>query len=165
MNGRVLVVSIGNRLVGDDAVGPVVHDALAETPLPDGVVLKLLGVGGIALLDELDGQEHLIVVDAVRWGTPAGSIHVTSGNPARDNVGMPVTSHDISLNDALVIGEKLYPEKMPKEILFVGIEGRDFDELGSPLSPPVEAAVPKVVDIVLSQVKEATSSVCEDNHY
>ena len=150
MSARVLIVSIGNRLVGDDAVGPIVHDELTRRALPEDVELKLLGVGGVAILDELTGQDHMVVVDAVRWGTPAGSIHVTEEGPIKDTNGMPVTSHDIGLKDVLAVGDQLFPERMPKKTTFIGIEGQDFDELGSPLSEAVSASVPKVVALVLS---------------
>lgn len=150
MSDRVLVVSIGNRLVGDDAVGPTIHDELINQNLPDDVVLKLLGVGGIDILDALSGQEHLIVIDAVRWGTPPGSVHVTTAAPLKDTNGMPVTSHDIGLKDVLEVADCLFPENVPKKTTFIGIEGENFDELGSPLSESVKAAVPQVVNLVLS---------------
>ena len=152
MNARVHIVSIGNRLVGDDAVGPIVHDALAKRTLPADVQLTLLGVGGIAMLDELHRPEHLIVIDAVRWGTPAGTVHVTDDHSLRNVNGMPVTSHDIGIEDVLRVGEKLFPEKMPQKTTFIGVEGRDFDELGTALSASVAASVPKVVEIVLSLI-------------
>ena len=150
---NTLVVCIGNRLVGDDAVGPVIYDKLKEMDLSQGAELKLLGVGGIALLDFLDGQDRLIVVDAVRFGAPSGTLHLFSGETLRTYQGMPVTSHDISLRETIAVGETLYPEKMPMELVFLGIEGESFDELGSPLSPSVAAVVNRAVETVLEHIR------------
>ena len=70
-----LVVCIGNELVADDAVGFEVHARL-EQRLPRGVKLEYCSVGGIALLDLLDGTEEcMVVVDAMCLGAAVGTLH------------------------------------------------------------------------------------------
>jgi hydrogenase maturation protease len=149
---RALVVCIGNALAADDAVGPRVHAELLGRTLPEHVALKLLGLGGIALLDELGGEETLVVVDAVRFGAAPGTLHVVDGAALGEACGMPVTSHDIGLGEVLAVGTRLFPERMPKKILLVGIEGACFDQLGAPLTREVEAALPAAVEAVLQSV-------------
>ena len=148
----VLVVCVGNRLVGDDGVGPAVFDALTDFPLPENVSLTLLETRGIGLLDELDGQSLLAVVDAVRFGTPPGTLHVLNGEELASAARMPVTSHDIALTEALAVGERLFPERMPSEVIFIGVEGKEFSLLGASLSPEVEAAVPRVIETLTARL-------------
>ena len=150
----VLVVCIGNRLVGDDGVGPAVFDVLADARLPENVSLMLLETRGIGLLDELDGQSLLAVVDAVRFGTPPGTLHVLNREELSAAVRMPVTSHDIALTEALAVGERLFPERMPSDVLFIGVEGKEFSLLGAPLSPEVAAAVPRVVETLTAHLSD-----------
>jgi hydrogenase maturation protease len=154
----VLVVCVGNRLIGDDAVGPIVFDALSKSTLPSSVRLCLLETRGIEVLDELAGEDLLIVIDAVRFSAPPGTIHRMSGDDLRVASRMPVTSHDIALVDALSVCALLYPERMPKEVRFIGIEGERFSILGEPLSEAVEKAVPVVVEEIIGAIHESPSA-------
>lgn len=148
-----LVVCIGNRLVGDDGAGPAVYDVLEKETLPEDVGLELLETRGIALLDDLSAQERLLVVDAVQLGTPPGTLHILNQDTLRDAARMPVTSHDIALTETLAVCAVLYPERMPKEVLFIGIQGRDFNLLGGPLCDEVAQAIPEVVSIILKTLR------------
>ena len=68
---RAVVICIGNELVADDAVGHAVYSSLAEAGLPEAFRLEYCGVGGVALLELLTGQDELlVVVDAVQFGAP-----------------------------------------------------------------------------------------------
>ena len=147
---RALVVCIGNELVADDAVGHAVFTRLGEQGLPEGVRLEYCGVGGIALLELLTGQEKLmIVVDAVQLGDPIGTVRLWSWDELPVLAGgSAISAHGIGLKDTLAIGQTLYPERMPERILLVGVEGRCFDQLGEAMSPEVAAAVPVVVAAV-----------------
>ncbi len=154
---RALVVCIGNDLVADDAVGPRIHDALRDRGIPPKVGLKRLGVGGIALLDELHGEELLVIVDAVGFGEPPGTLYVLEGSDFAVTEGMPVTSHDIGLLEVISVGSALYPERIPKRIVLVGVEGACFDQLGGAMTPAVAAAVRPAVEKVL----ELVDRVCD----
>lgn len=138
--GRSLIVCIGNDLVADDGAGPAVYDALLDTRLPRSVRLLHLGLGGIALLDELDGEERLVVVDAVMLGAPPGTVHIVDWDELPE-AAQAVTGHGIGVREAIVVGRRLFPERMPVCVTLVGIEGRRFDGLGEPLSPEVAEAI------------------------
>ncbi len=152
---KPLVVCVGNRLVGDDAAGPHVFDALTQTNLSDLATLCLLETRGIGLLDELQGQDLLIVVDAVQLGAVPGTLHILRGDALREVGRMPVTSHDIALNEALSVCALLYPERMPGAVLFIGIEGANFNILGASLSREVRAAIPRVVEEIRAACRRA----------
>ena len=152
MSKRVLVVCIGNRLVGDDGVGPHVFDVLERDGVPDSVSLRLHETRGIALLDDLAGQDLLIAVDAVQLGKPPGTLHIRRGDRLGTGRRMPVTSHDVSLFETLAVCEVLYPEKLPASVLLIGVEGRDFNQLGASLSSAVRNAIPAVVRAVKAEL-------------
>ncbi len=155
---RSLVVCVGNDLVADDAAGPAVYAALFAQGLPAWASLRLLGVGGLALLDELQGEDLLVAVDAVQLGAPAGTVHVFEFDEL-PKAGPAVTSHGIGLREAIEVGRRLYPERMPRRVALVGIEGRCFDGLGEPMSPEVAAAIPKAAARVRALVGEGASVV------
>ena len=155
MNRRALVVCIGNQLVADDGVGWAVYQALSQQHLTETVRLVFLGLGGIDLLEELDGEELLVVVDAVQLGGVPGTVHRLGWQQLPQAPARPVSGHGIGVREALAIGARLYPQRVPGEVLLLGIEGRCFDRLGQGLSPEVAEAVPEVVALVIALIGDS----------
>ncbi len=153
MSAAVLIVCIGNELVADDGVGWVVHEGLRESGLPENVRLVFLGLGGIDLLEEIDGEELLVVVDGVQLGAAPGTIHELGWEQLPDTSPRPVSGHGIGIREAISVGRKLYPERVPKEIFLIGVEGKCFDQLGTGLTDEVARAVPQAVATVIRLVQ------------
>ena len=141
--GRGLIACIGNDLVADDAVGHALYHRLTEAGLDNNVRLCLLGVGGLAVIDELEGEDLLIVVDAVQFGANPGTVHVLGWDQIPVSEMRPVSGHGIGVREALQVSQKLYPEKTPQAIYLVGVEGKCFNTVGAGLSPLVKAALPR----------------------
>jgi hydrogenase maturation protease len=158
MRRRVLVVCIGNELVADDGVGWVVHHELERLVLPERVRLVFLGLGGIDLLEALDGEDLLVVVDGVQLGKAPGTVHRLGWEQLPHAPSRPVSGHGIGVREALAIGTRLYPQRMPQQTVLLGIEGRCFDRLGDGLSPEVAQAVPEVVRLIVQLVDSADFS-------
>jgi hydrogenase maturation protease len=135
--GKALIVCIGNDLAADDGVGLAVHRALAQKELPAGTRLRFLGVGGMDLLEEIGGEDCLVVVDAVRLGAPPGTVHILGWDQLPSIGSRPVSGHGIGIREAIEVGRLLYPEKTPGQVYLVGIEGKCFDRLGEGLSEEV----------------------------
>ncbi|MDK9705819.1 MAG: hydrogenase maturation protease [Desulforhopalus sp.] len=157
MSAAALVVCIGNELVADDGVGWVVYQRLQERGVTENVRLVFLGLGGIDLLEEIDGESLLVVVDGVQLGAPPGTIHQLGWQQLPVSPARPVSGHGIGIREAISVGLKLYPERVPKEIFLVGVEGRCFDELGTGLTDEVALAVPQAVTTVLNLIQAHTS--------
>ncbi len=136
-----LIVCLGNPLAADDGAGHAVCEELRRVSLPKGVRLCFIGLGGIDLLEELAGEERLIVVDAVQLGTAPGTVHVLSWDRLPLRQLRPVSGHGIGIREAIEVGRKLYPDRVPESIFLVGIEGGCFDQLRERLSAEVAAAV------------------------
>jgi hydrogenase maturation protease len=148
-----LIVCIGNELVADDAVGFEVHARLAQRISPE-VRLSYCGVGGLVLLDLLDGTETaMIVVDAVSLGAPVGTVHRMMLDELPVNSANPISAHGIGLRETMEIGAALYPERMPQFVALVGVEGRCFDLPREHMSPEVSAATEVAVDAVLALLR------------
>lgn len=150
--GGSVIVCVGNSLAGDDAAGAAVHDALTLRSLPPGTRLRLLGLGGIALLDDLQGEACLIVVDAVQLGAAPGTVHVLEWDAIPEAGGAAVSLHGIGIRETIAIGRALYPEIMPHRIVLVGIEGQRFDILGAEMTPQVAAAIDEAVFQVIQLI-------------
>lgn len=141
-----LVVCIGNDLVADDGIGYAIYDELvADTTLPESTRLKLLGLGGMDVIEEINGEDLLIVVDALQLGFDPGTVHVLSWSELPYMEPRPVSGHGIGIREAIEVAKRLYTDKVPKEIYLVGIEGKCFNQLGEGLTPIVSESVPGAV--------------------
>ncbi len=69
MTAPVLVLCLGNAIRRDDAVALRVADALR--PGPEGATVRTSAASGLYLLDEMEGFDRVVVVDAVRTGARA----------------------------------------------------------------------------------------------
>ncbi|MFN2556514.1 MAG: hydrogenase maturation protease [Nitriliruptorales bacterium] len=157
---RVVVAGFGNVLRGDDGFGVVVAQRLLEEPLPDGVEVVEIGIGGIHLVQKLfEEVDALIVVDAVDLDRPPGTLLVL-----RPDV-LDVTSLPLSQRrDELADMHYATPERtfmiagalgvLPEYTLLVGCQLSDPDQLGVGLSPEVARAVEVAVEEVRRIVAE-----------
>lgn len=146
---NTLIICIGNALAADDGAGAGVFEELERAGLPEGTRLRFLGLGGLDLLDELAGEKQLIVVDAVQLGGAVGTVHVLDWHDIPEMGPRPVSGHGIGVREAIEVGRRLYPERVPEHIVLVGIEGEVFDQLGIPLSEKVREAVPRATDTII----------------
>ena len=121
--------------------------------LPDSVRLRFCGVGGIALLDMLDGDEEMmIVVDAVQFGAPPGTIHCCTWDEIPCRTVSAVSAHGIGLKDTVEIGKTLFPERIPDRITLIGVEGTCFNLMRDHMTREVADAVESAVERVLTEL-------------
>ena len=111
--------------------------------------ITLMEMAGIDLLDELQGEQILIIVDAVRFGARPGTIHLLPWEEIPKTSGLPVSAHGIGVRESIEIGRILYREKMPLKVYLLGIEGNCFDTFGGPMTPKVRLAARMAADMVL----------------
>ena len=158
---KALVVCIGNDLVGDDGAGQAVFKRLIGADFPPQVRLLHLGLGGINLVEKLEGEELLIVVDAVQLGTTPGRVHVLAWDELPISECRPVSGHGIGVREAIEVARKLYPSICPNQIYLVGIEGQLFDQLGARLSSQVEEGVEEAVSVVAGLLRDTLGSTSD----
>jgi len=158
---RSIVICLGSTIVTDDAAGYEVYNLLRREPLPGGVEIVFLGLGGIALLDHLKGEDTLIIVDAFRLGSIPGTVHQMelSGMPAAR--GPSISNHHLGLREILEAGKLLYPGRIPGEVIIIGIEGRCFDQLGEELTPEVREGTRQAAALIRKLVNPDASCSSE----
>lgn len=154
---KTIVLGCGNVLASDDGVGIKVIRELARLPLAGGVKLVEAGVAGIGILDYFDGQDKAIIIDAILADREPGTIVCFQGGDLPSKNMMPWSLHGMGLLEALQLGYRVEPQRMPKELVIMGIQVKDLDRWKEGLSPEVEAAVPKAVEAVLKEL-EVTGS-------
>ena len=115
----VLVLGIGNELLGDDGAGVVAARRLAASPMP-GVEVLDGGTLGLMLMPYIAGRQAVLVLDAVSGihGMP-GEIVVIGDRDVRRGHGARATAHDVGLVDALSAAE--LAGCAPARVTLVGI--------------------------------------------
>jgi hydrogenase maturation protease len=156
---RTLVLGLGNPILTDDGVGiHVVRAAAAQYAPADGVTFAEASVGGLRLLDALDGYERVILVDAIQTsaGRPGDVYQLAASDlPASLHSG---STHDLSLHAALDLGRRL-GMKLPgdKEILILAVEAGDVLTFSDSCTQAVARAIPRVMEAVRAQLEAPLS--------
>ena len=146
----VLVLGVGNILLSDEGVGVRAVEALQQVTLPDGVEALDGGTASMALLDSLSNRERVIVIDAVKGNHDPGTIYRFTPADIRVHREIATSLHQLGLLDALAQLEFL--GRAPRDVVLYGIEPKDIG-LGLELTSEVKAAMPRVVELVLSELR------------
>jgi len=140
----VLILAVGNLLMGDEGVGIHSLRALEHEPPVPGARLLDGGVAGINLLEDIQRARSVIMIDATRDGRPAGT--VTLLRPATVGaIPQGLSAHDFGLKDLFAAAALL--GSMPDVHLFT-ISVETVKPMCLELSPPVAAALPEVLHSV-----------------
>jgi hydrogenase maturation protease len=148
---RLLVLGVGNDLLGDDAVGLLAAAALREEGLPVETTTR----SGLALLDAVVGFRKVLLLDSQASGAAAGEVREFALAPAQ--VRSP-SAHYVGYGEALAIGAAVGLD-LPEEIRVLTVERSREVWLGADLSDPVRAALPALISRARQIVREWSSAV------
>ncbi len=146
---KVLVACLGNPDRGDDRIGALVAEALSGR-LPPDVALIVRSGDMLALIDDWEGSDAFVCVDAAApMGLP-GRIH--RFDLARDELPAEMavaSSHAFGLAEAIGLARML--GRAPRDIVVYAVEGACFD-VGAAVTFEVAAAADRLVDRVVAEV-------------
>lgn len=129
-----LVVGLGNRYRGDDAVGPAVVDLLAESEVATACGDPM---GDIHRWSNFD---YVVLVDAMRSGRSTGTIDWVDADQLDTTHGY-VSTH--SFGPPELIGLARVLDLLPTRLEVIGIEAATF-AVGAAMSPEVAASARSV---------------------
>ncbi len=146
----VLILGLGNRLMSDDAAGPLVIERMVAMR-PDGARLLDGGTVGMALLPEIQASEAFIAVDAASFDAAPGTVATFEGRDMdRMLAGNKKTAHEVALSD--LIGAATLSGSCPARRALVAVQP-EVVALGLEPSPCVAAAIPEMIEAVLAVLK------------
>ncbi|MDE2183705.1 MAG: hydrogenase maturation peptidase HycI [Alphaproteobacteria bacterium] len=133
MNGQV-VLTVGNRMMGDDGAGPLLASLLRRSPAPGWQV-----VNGASAPENVVHQvraiapERVLVVDAAEMELEVGEIRIVDDRFIAER--FIVTTHDLPLSFLIATLRETVPD-----VRLLGIQPRVV-AFGYPMSDAVERAV------------------------
>jgi len=149
----ILVMGVGNYLMGDEGIGVHIIQEMSKIKLPKYVDILDGGTGGFLLLNCFEAYNTIIFIDATMDGKPAGTISLIRPKFASD-FPSALSVHDVGLKDMI---EAVYlMEKIPDIHLFT-ISIEELNPMTVKLNEKVSAAIPKVIENILAHSKELHS--------
>lgn len=157
MAAKMLILGLGNPLLGDDGVGWKVAEAVRARVQDPNVEVDCLAGGGLSLMERLAGYKRAILVDAIRTGQrPQGSVRAFALEELPDlAAGHFSSAHDTTLQTALRAGRAM-GVPLPDQVWVVAVEAERVYDFGEELSAPVAAAVPRAAEMVMALLQHPT---------
>jgi hydrogenase maturation protease len=165
----ILVIGLGNPILGDDGVGWKVAQKVQEHLGVDPhfhichhpgdnkdihrdspVEVDCVSLGGLSLMERMLGYKRVILIDSMETGQgPAGRVQVLPLDSLTDPMaGHSASTHDTTLMTALNTA-KLMGLPIPSSVEIVAIEAMNVYDFSEELTPPVANALPIAVQAVL----------------
>ncbi len=149
-NKKIIVLGVGNPILGDDGVGIKIVRQLKGILQDYEVDIDEASTGGLSLLDMMKGYHKSILIDAIKSPQDSnGSIkRLTMKDLCTTHSSNP---HDMGLHTAIQLAEQM-GEKIPREIVVIGIVVNTPPCFSDHLTPLISQAVPKAIELVLQEI-------------
>lgn len=152
---KILVLGIGNYLMGDEGIGVHIIHEMEGMDLPDYVEVLDGGTGGFFLMNVFDEYGKVIFLDATMDGLEPGTIVVRYPKFASD-FPKSLSVHDVGLKDMV---EALYIlDKLP-ELHLITISVKGIQPMVVGMTPEVEASVPKAIETILELAEKINNKI------
>ena len=148
----VLVLCVGNPLMGDDGVGVELAKRLQERDYGPLVHVEEGGTLGMTLLPLLEDADTVILVDAVKTGAAPGTLELPR------HFSCVISPHQIGMKE--VLGAAQLCGTLPRAITLVGVEAAHTD-FCQPMSAEVRAAMPQALELIENLIARAVED-CAD---
>lgn len=146
---KILILGIGNYLMGDEGIGVHVIKSISEKLFPENVSILDGGTGGFHLLSYFQEYPKIIMIDATMDGSPAGTLKIITPKFASD-FPTSLTAHDIGLKDMIESMHLL--GNMPK-IYLITVSISEIKPMTMELSNEVKSSVPSIIKKIEEIIK------------
>lgn len=136
----ILILGIGNLLLGDEGIGVHAVEALKDKSLPGEIVLLDGGTGGFYLLPYLEEFSRIILIDAIMDGKAPGTISLIKPRFSHE-FPRTLSSHEVGLKD-LIESASLLGHFPTFYLITVSIE--KIQTMTMELSPDLKQSLPKI---------------------
>ena len=141
---NIVIIGIGNQLVGDDGAGPFVIKILREKKC--NVDLVELSTPGYSILTYIENKDFVIIIDAANFGGKPGEIR----RALKQNVKNIKKSSRLNLHESNVLDVLDYAQNIgfhPEKVIIYCIQAKTM-KMSSTLSSEVKEAAYKVAEMI-----------------
>lgn len=149
-SNSILVMGVGNYLMGDEGIGVHIIQEMSKIEFPDYVDILDGGTGGFLLLNCFEAYKTIIFIDATMDGKPAGTISLIRPKFASD-FPSALSVHDVGLKDMI---EAVYLMDHIPDIHLFTVSIEELNPMTIDLNDNVRESIPKVITNILNHCKE-----------
>ena len=118
---NILLLGIGNDILSDDGIGIKLVNHLESHLISEKIDFLTAVIGGMELIELLNGYEQAIIIDAIRTGEGApGTVYHMKPANFKETLHMS-SFHDMSFLTALQFAKKMKIQ-IPERIDIIAIE-------------------------------------------
>lgn len=147
---NILILGLGNILLGDEGVGVRVVEQLLSRPLPDEIEVIDGGTAGYELINFFEGKEKVIIVDAVKTNDTPGSVYKMDFSVVQEDETVQLSLHQIGLKNVFKMASMM---DLNPEVTLIGIVPKTYQDYNIGLSDEVEKAIPLAIETVLKEIE------------
>lgn len=147
--GKLLVLGIGNVLMGDEGVGVHVVRHLEKEDIPAGVELLDGGTGSFLLLDPMQLARKVILIDATLDENPPGTVRRLVPRFSTD-YPRTLAAHDIGLKDLL---DTFYLLDYKVDVVLFAVSIAPLQDMGLEISAELAARIPGIAELVKNEIR------------
>jgi len=145
----ILVLGVGNFLMGDEGVGVHLIQEMDKLELPPHVDILDGGTGGFLLLNCFESYNKIIFVDATMDDKEEGTVSLIRPKFASD-FPSALSVHDVGLKDMI---EAVYLMENQPDLYLFTISIEQVVPMTTELAPKVKKAIPKAIEQIISLSK------------
>lgn len=143
---RILILGVGNLLMGDEGIGVHAVRELWKRTLPAHVDVVDGSTAGLEILQLMEGYVRVVIIDAVDAGLEPGTIlRFRPEDVTPEDVDLPLSLHQEKVLRVLELADYLGRDLAP-----IVIYGMQPEAMGwsTELSPAVQARLDSLLDAV-----------------
>ena len=148
---KIIIVGVGNRLLGDEGLGLHIIDNLSQIPMPTNVNIINCGCDLLSLIPYLNEPQKIIVIDAIRARGKPGKIYRFDYCELEVGDVKMRSSHQVGAIDALGLLKQIYPILIDCEVVIIGMEPKAV-ELTTCLSKEVKESIADILRLIFGEI-------------
>jgi len=141
----ILILGVGNYLMGDEGVGVHLIQQMAKMDLPEYLDILDGGTGGFLLLSCFEAYKTIIFIDATMDGKDEGTISFIRPKFASD-FPSALSVHDVGLKDMI---EAVYLMETKPDIHLFTVSINEMTPMTIELKSKIEQAIPNAIEQIL----------------
>lgn len=149
-----MILGVGNEILMDDGIGPKIVKRLAREFSSDSVEYQTAGLGGLELVELIQGFQKVIFIDAIKTGQgQAGDVYFYTPADFKETLHLS-NLHDISFLQALELAKQMNLD-IPADIRIIAIEIVEDRVFGEELTSELQ----KKYEQIYHSIKEYLESI------
>ncbi len=153
---NILILGLGNLLLGDEGVGVHVVRRLQRMPLPPEVEVIDGGTGGFELLALCRGRKKIIIVDAMQIDAEPGAVFRFAPEELAKASRPVFSAHEGGVYELLHSMQMLAP---PPEVIIYGIAPAETQRMSMALSATLARELDEIVALIVAEVERMVPSM------